>query len=186
MRVVAGKYRGHQLVSFDADHIRPTTDRIKESLFNIIQLYFNEDTIFADCYSGTGSLGIEALSRGAKFVNFIDNNKRSIQILKKNFQKLKIPNSEYRVINSDVIDYFNKFDLSEIGVFLIDPPFTKKIANTSMLALSNNQSLLNGSIIAIESFSNELINDHYKKIKLIRQKKFNDKLLSIFQVCDIG
>jgi 16S rRNA (guanine966-N2)-methyltransferase len=186
MRVIAGKYKGHSLVSFDATHIRPTTDRVKETLFNIIQLSLDEDTIVADCFAGTGSLGIEAISRGARFVYFVEQNKQSIQILKKNLAKLKIPTSQYKILNQDVLQFFQKFDLSGISLYLIDPPFTKQMANTTMSMLSSNSTLKSGSTIAIESLAQETILDQYGSIQLIKRKEFNDKLLSIFQVINVG
>jgi len=186
MRVIGGKYKGHSLVSFDAKHIRPTTDRVKETLFNIIQLYLEEDTIAVDCFAGTGSLGIEALSRGVKFVYFVEQNKQSVQIVKRNLAKLKIPQSSYRVLNQNVLQFFQNFDLSEISLYLIDPPFTKKMANETMIKLSLNSTLKSDSIIAIESQTQETILEQYGSICLVKRKEFNDKLLSIFQVCNVG
>ena len=74
MRIISGKYKGHQLVSFQADHIRPTTDRVKESLFNMIQGEIDGARVL-DLFSGTGSLGLEALSRGAREVIFVEKSK---------------------------------------------------------------------------------------------------------------
>jgi len=71
MRIIAGKYRGHQLVAFKADHIRPTTDRVKETLFNKFQFQI-ADAKVADLFCGTGNLGIEALSRDAQFCTFVE------------------------------------------------------------------------------------------------------------------
>ena len=83
MRIIGGKYKGLYLTNFKADHIRPTTDRVKESMFNILQAQI-EDARVLDLFSGTGNLGIEAISRGARHVTFVEKNKKSIQILKEN------------------------------------------------------------------------------------------------------
>lgn len=185
MRVISGKYKGHQLVSFSAGHIRPTTDRVKETLFNTIQLYLDETSVVADCFSGTGSLGIEALSRGAKFVYFIDDSKKSIQILKKNLDKLKIPKDCYKILNQDVLDFFAKQTLSDIDLYLIDPPFKKKMADTTLDCLSHNSTLKKGAVISIESIAQEPIADEYLTIRLIQRKRFQDKSLSIFEISDV-
>ena len=84
MRIISGKYKGRVLTSFQADHIRPTTDRVKESLFNKWMSLVGEARVL-DLFSGTGNLGIESLSRGASHVDFVELNAKSIIILKKNF-----------------------------------------------------------------------------------------------------
>ena len=83
MRIISGKFKGRSLISFKASHIRPTTDRVKESLFNKIQGE-TEGARVLDLFAGTGSLGLEALSRGAAFVHFVDDSPVSLKILKQN------------------------------------------------------------------------------------------------------
>ena len=85
MRVVAGKYRGKNLASPKDDRVRPTTTRIKETLFNVLQGY-SQDAVVLDLFAGSGALGIECISRGAKEVVFVDNNKDSIELVRKNLQ----------------------------------------------------------------------------------------------------
>lgn len=181
MRVIAGIYKGHQLVSFSADHIRPTTDRVKEALFNILQLEIEDTTRVLDCFSGTGNLGIEALSRGASFVTFVDNHSKSIQILKKNLTKLKILPSQYEIVKSDIFDFIQKNDFSNFHLIFIDPPFTKKMANSVMLEFSKNTSLPQGIFLSIESAASEVIQDSYPHLTLYKRREFGDKILSIFQ-----
>ena len=83
MRIISGKFKGRNLVSFKADHIRPTMDRVKETLFNK-WMHEVDDSLFLDLFSGTGSLGLEALSRGARHVTFVEKSNKSIQIIKEN------------------------------------------------------------------------------------------------------
>ena len=99
MRIVSGKYRGMKLVGFEGRDIRPTADRVKESLFNILR----ESVVGADVldlFCGSGNLGIECLSRGAEFVRFNDISKASITVLKSNLARLKDDN--YAVSNSEI------------------------------------------------------------------------------------
>lgn len=178
MRIIAGKYKGHPLVSFEAGHIRPTTDRVKEALFNILQLDITADTRVADCFSGTGNLGIEALSRGAQHVTFVDDHIKSIQILKANIQKLKIDSTDYLIKKMDIYDFLST-DLTSYNLFLIDPPFTKKMAHKVMQTLSQ-QTLISGTLVAIESAASEEIADEYPGLTLYKRREFGDKTLSIF------
>jgi 16S rRNA (guanine966-N2)-methyltransferase len=178
MRIIAGKYKGHPLVSFEASHIRPTTDRVKEALFNILQFDISADTKVADCFSGTGNLGIEALSRGAQHVTFIDAHTKSIQILKSNLQKLKIESQDYHIKKMDIYSFLDS-DLTTYHLFLIDPPFTKKMAHQVMQTLST-KTLMDGALIAIESAASETIADEYLGLALHKRREFGDKILSIF------
>ena len=88
MRVISGKYKGKTLMGFNIDGTRPTMDRIKESLFGIIQNKI-KDSIVLDLFAGSGSLGIEALSNGAKECYFVDNNIEPINVLNKNIKDMK-------------------------------------------------------------------------------------------------
>ena len=118
MRVIGGKFKGLKLasnnikVSISSEFlIRPTSDRAKETLFNMIQNSFKlrlEDTSFLDCFSGSGSIGIEALSRGSKYVSFIDKEKSSCQLINKNLillsKKNQMENAEVNIYNKDFFD----------------------------------------------------------------------------------
>ena len=84
MRVISGKYKGKNLIGFDIDGTRPTMDRVKESLFGIIQNYI-KDSVVLDLFAGSGSLGIEALSNGASTCYFFDNNIELVNIIKKKY-----------------------------------------------------------------------------------------------------
>ena len=101
MRIISGRFKGHRLVSFKADHIRPTTDHVKESLFNKWNQYIEGSTVL-DLFCGTGNLGFEALSREARFVEFVDSNDKSLRILKENVKKLGIE-SGFHVTKRDAI-----------------------------------------------------------------------------------
>ena len=89
MRIIGGKFRSRVLATFEGDAVRPTADRVKESLFNILSLRFYGARVL-DLFSGTGALGLESLSRGAREVVFNDRSKESVAILKKNIRALKV------------------------------------------------------------------------------------------------
>ena len=126
MRVISGKYKGKNLIGFDIDGTRPTMDRVKESLFGIIQNYI-KDSVVLDLFAGSGSLGIEALSNGASSCYFFDNNIELINIIKKNtidMNGVHIMKSDYKnslelLKNSNI-----KFD-----IIFLDPPYKLKLIN---------------------------------------------------------
>ena len=119
MRVITGAARGRKLEQLSGDDVRPTTDRVKEAVFSIIQFDI-EGRRFLDLFAGSGQMGIEALSRGAAESVFVDNRRESIEIVKKNLSSVKL--SGGRVIQSDSLSFLrsnrNLFDL-----MFLDPPY---------------------------------------------------------------
>lgn len=179
MRIIAGKYRGHQLVAFKADHIRPTTDRVKETLFNKIQFHL-EGANVVDLFCGTGNLGIEALSRDAQFCTFVEKNPKSLNITRQNLEKLKVPSNQYKIVNMDVIAFLKNYQGEAFDIVLADPPFTEKMAHAVMEAASQSSALATHTIMAIESQKKERMEAVYGDLVRYDQKDYGDKYLNLF------
>lgn len=132
MRVISGKSRGKKLVSLEGNNTRPTLDRVKEALFNIIQ--FNvQDAVVLDLFAGTGALGVEALSRGAKEAIFCDKVLDAIKVIKQNvtntnnLDKSIIINKDYK----DVLEILSKQN-KKIDIVFLDPPYKTNLAIESL------------------------------------------------------
>jgi 16S rRNA (guanine966-N2)-methyltransferase len=179
MRIISGKYKGHNLVAFKADHIRPTTDRVKETLFNKL-MFRLEDARVADLFCGTGNLGIEALSRDASFCVFVEKNPKSIAITRQNLEKLKVPAKQYKIINMDVIAFLKDYEGEVFDVILADPPFTEKMAHFVMEAASQSKAFGVNTVLAIESEQKERMEEIYGDIVRFNQKSYGDKFLNMF------
>lgn len=178
MRIISGKYKGHQLVSFSADHIRPTTDRVKESLFNMIQGSM-EGARVLDLFSGTGNLGLEALSRGAQSVLFVEKNRKSIDILEKNIAKLKV-DEPYQILQKDVLKFLQSYQGEPFDLIFADPPFTEAMAHDVMLAADESRVFHPETLMMIESARREKILDDYPHLNRYDVREFGDKFLSFF------
>ena len=124
MRVITGEARGRKLITLEGEDVRPTTDRVKEGMFNIIQFELEGASVL-DLFAGSGQLGIEALSRGAKHCTFVDASNRSIDVVKQN---LKTVGFEKRasVFCGDGKMYV-KLSKDVFDIALLDPPYNKKI-----------------------------------------------------------
>lgn len=133
MRIVGGKYKGRALVEFDGNAIRPTADKVRESLFNILQFRISGASVL-DLFCGTGAIGIEALSRGAKTVVFNDASRESIAVLKKNLNKLKV-SEEYRLQNSDALTFL-KNTTDTFDLVYIDPPYKSDLGGEALKLVS--------------------------------------------------
>jgi len=183
MRVIAGRFRGRQLVSFQAGHIRPTTDRVKESIFNKLQMQ-TADARVLDLFSGTGNLSIEALSRGAAHVTAVELSKKSLQILKKNLDSLQIQKHEIEVIGDDVFRFLKRYEGPPFDIILVDPPFTEKLADQVLGVISElAERLLHAeTVLMIESSKHEVVQDHYQRLERFDVRDYGDKLVSYFQL----
>jgi len=182
MRIISGKYKGHHLVSFQADHIRPTTDRVKESLFNKIQGLV-EDARVLDLFSGTGSLGLEALSRGAREVLFVEKSRKSLQILERNLAKLKVT-EPYQVMQKDVLGFLRGYEGEPFDLIFVDPPFTEKMAHDVLLTADFAAAKLfhPETLLMIESGQGETVLESYSSLVRSDVREFGDKSLSFYRL----
>ncbi|WP_448567760.1 16S rRNA (guanine(966)-N(2))-methyltransferase RsmD [Thalassotalea ganghwensis] len=123
IRVIAGKYRGRKLPVLMSEGLRPTTDRVKETLFNWLMPYI-QDTCCLDCFAGAGSLGFEALSRGAKDVTLLEFDQQVAKQLDQNKQRLEATNC--KVIQTNTLAYLSQPADQHYDIVFIDPPFRKQ------------------------------------------------------------
>lgn len=149
MRIITGKHRGRKIISPTHQGVRPTTDRVKENLFNIIREYIPESTCL-DLFAGTGGLGFECISRGAEKVYFVDSNKDSIKNIKQTAstlgEKPYIILSDYNIALKNFQNQGVKFD-----VIFIDPPYQSMLAEFAINKISEYDLLKDGGIIVWES-----------------------------------
>ncbi len=179
MRIISGKLKGRRLLSFKANHLRPTTDRVKEVIFNKLMMDISGARIL-DLFAGTGNLSIESYSRGAEYICAVEKNAKSIKIIKANLAELNI-SDKIDLLPIDVFSFLKKTVDKPFNIVLVDPPFTQKIADEVMVAISNSNVHKEGTIVVIESTKHEAIEDSYGHLKLIDRKDYGDKFLSFFK-----
>lgn len=151
MKIISGKYKGRTLRGFDINGTRPTMDRVKESLFAMIQVYI-KDSVVLDLYAGSGNLAIEAISNGSKEAYLVDNKKQAINVIKDNIKSLNIDNTN--IINKDAKDALNDFIKDKImfDIIFLDPPYHTDELDKSLSIINDNISLIsNNGIIVCES-----------------------------------
>ena len=186
MRIIGGKYKGLKLRPPDGSKIRPTSDRFKESLFSIIssnKYKINIDNCnVLDICSGAGSLGIEALSRGAISVYFIDKDHRSINLIYKNISKLKIDNkfeNKIKIIKDEAtkaLKYLSKI----FQIVLIDPPYNTNITEKCLFKLKELNLINQDSYIFAESSKAETFN--YEGYQILDIKIYGNSKLTILKL----
>ena len=149
MRVISGSARGTVLHSIEDISTRPTLDRVKESLFNIIQNDI-EDTTVLDLFAWSGAIGIEFLSRRAKQVYFCDKSSKAVAMIEKNLEKTKLKEKAI-VYNKDYIDCINTVKNIKFDIIFLDPPYKEEFALDAIEKISNLQLLKDDGIIIIET-----------------------------------
>lgn len=178
MRVITGKAKGYKLQSPENMDIRPTTDRIKETLFNILSPDLM-DCRFLDLFSGTGAIGIEALSRGAEKVVFADNSIDSIKIIDYNLLHTKLFDKA-KVYNENVLDVIQKLgrEREKFDIIFADPPYSKGYIEEMLNSIKNSNILKGYIVIEHETNENLKIPENFK---IFRQKIYKKTTMTFME-----
>lgn len=176
IRIIAGLHRGRKLPVLMAEGLRPTTDRVKETVFNWL-MPFIQDTNCLDCFAGSGGLGFEALSRGASHVSLIELNKAAAQQLTGN--KILLQANNISVINSDALNFIRK-NSQKFDVVFLDPPFRKNFVEQTALLLNEN-SLADNALIYIEMESEDNNQQLPLNWKLLKEKIAGQVIYRLYQ-----
>ncbi len=151
MRVITGLYKGRKILSPKHEGVRPTTDRVKENIFNVISGYI-PDSIVLDLFAGTGAIGIECLSRGAKEVCFVDSNKDSCKLISDNLRSLNIKAYvSMQDYNTALLQYYKKG--KQFDIIYLDPPYNSIFAESAISKIYEYNLLAPDGIIIWESLS---------------------------------
>ena len=148
MRVISGKARGRKLISPEGLLTRPTTDRVKESIFNIISPYIPAQRVL-DLFAGSGALGIEALSRGSAHCTFVEANKSAMATVKKNIELTRAEDAASTVFG-DALSFLNNCT-GVFDVIFLDPPYSTGLLEKAVRLIKEKNLLAEGGIILCES-----------------------------------
>lgn len=169
MRVITGTARGRRLKELEGMETRPTTDRVKEGIFNIIQFDIEGRKIL-DLFAGTGQLGIEALSRGAANAVFVEQRRDAATLIRENL-KLTQLHERGRVVNGDVLGFLAAAK-ERYDIILIDPPYAENLWETTLRAISRFDILANHGIIVCESPLNQTLPEVLPPYRLHRTYRY--------------
>ena len=176
MRVITGTARGRRLETLEGEDVRPTTDRVKEAVFSIIQ-FETEGRRFLDLFAGSGQMGIEALSRGAKEACFVDSAKKSVAVIKRNLLAARFE-TQSKVFQMDYHSFLamnsDKFDI----VFL-DPPYKTGLLQDSLALVTD--CVRNTGVIIAENPLDEELDEAYGDFLLDRQYRYGKIKISTFR-----
>ena len=153
MRVVGGRFRGQQLVTPAGDATRPTSDRVREAVFNIllhgIDGFTLDEIRVLDLFAGSGALGLEALSRGAAFCLFIDDAVEARGAIRENIEKLRLT-GESKLFRRDATRLGEAAQMGQFGLVFLDPPYGRGLAEPALIALAGGGWLAPGAVVVVE------------------------------------
>jgi 16S rRNA (guanine966-N2)-methyltransferase len=187
MRVIAGKYRGRALRSLRGNDIRPTSDRLRETLFNILTAGNPEalaGTVWLDLFAGTGAVGIEALSRGARQVYFVETSSAAVKVIEQNLQSLGIAQG-YRILRDDLSGVLWRLKREHVSadVVFLDPPYRMQHAyEESLIALADSSPVWAMSLVIAEHEKKFDPGSEFKSLVRVRKLIQGNAVLSFYRI----
>jgi 16S rRNA (guanine966-N2)-methyltransferase len=178
MRVIAGEFKGRNLKSPPSMQVRPTSDRLRETLFNVIAAHV-PDARFLDLCAGSGAVGIEALSRGAAHVTFVDRSRRSCQLIEANLKLCQVPEEQSDIYCSEVTEFLRQDNTDKWDIIFLDPPY--KTDYLRILHILGSLKLFNeGGILIVEHHHKTVLPEAVGKLSRTRVLKQGDSSLSFY------
>ena len=191
MRVIAGQAKGTKLRSIKNTQIRPTLDQVREALFNILGHDLSGE-FFLDLFGGSGAVGIEALSRGAKKVVWVENNRHSQDLIYANLKKCRFEDNDeikasffnWELLKMDAFQAFTVLEKKSLkfDVIYIDPPFADSLYERCLPYLSKSRLLKRESLVVVEHHNKNILQENYGKLSLNDQRLLGDTALSFYSL----
>ena len=178
MRVISGFLKSRVILGDNIEGTRPTMNRVKMSLFSMIN-YKLEGSCCLDLFAGSGSLGIEAISNGAKSCVFVDSNKKCIDVINKNIDNLKIKDN-CTVYLGDYLKILERIKNNKFDIVFLDPPYKMNIVNEVLSFLLKNN-LLNKDAIVVLEYS-DFSSDNIEGYEVIKEKKYGNKFIKVYKL----
>ncbi len=179
--MISGEAKGHKLKTVKGNSTRPTSDRVKESLFNIIAGSVAGACVL-DLYAGTGNLGIEALSRGAKEAVFVDRCRECADVINENLVRTRLLELSTLIVNDvDIAIERLSAEGRRFGVVFLDPPYNKNFVEKTLNYIEKSDIILNGGLVVAEHDINDTVPEETGFIKLLRSERYGDTVLSFYR-----
>lgn len=180
MRIIAGDRRGTKLEAVPGMNTRPTADRVKESLFNIIQMDITGDSRVLDVFAGTGALGLEALSRGAREAVFIEQDPQAFAVLRRNIAKCRCEDRAH-VLKGDALSLLATLQGQQFDLILLDPPYQKNLYAAVLFSVLKYHLLSDYGILVSEHSKTVPFSWDDERLNLYKSRSYGETVLNFFQ-----
>lgn len=181
MRIIGGEYRSRLIAMPKGTDIRPTQDRVREAIFNILGDISGKSVL--DLFAGSGAFGLEALSRGAAHATFVENNSRCLMTIEENIESLNIPDSRYAVLRGSVFAVMPRLekDGNRYDIIFLDPPYHKDMAKNCLININYYDILSELGLVVAEHFKREPLETGYDTMEMVTERNYGDTLVTIYR-----
>jgi len=179
MRVIAGKAKGHHLKVPKGTYVRPATDLVRGAIFSILETTTSNWEIVLDLFSGSGALGIEALSRGAGWVDFVENEPRCCDIIRQNLEKTKLA-AQAHVYCCSVAKALSFLD-KEYSIIIMDPPYSNSSIGSVINQLADSRLIGTDTIVVVTHSPHLSLNSAYGVLNLVKERRHGDSCIAVYQ-----
>jgi 16S rRNA (guanine966-N2)-methyltransferase len=180
MRVITGTAKGHKLKGPPDNQTRPMLDRVKESLFTILTNYDVIEGRVLDLFAGTGSLGIEFLSRGAAWVDFVEQRAVMCRIIRENLQHTRL-SERARVYQTSVDAFIGQVHAAPYAIIMMDPPYASPTIETTIAAIAASDLVRDGTVLVVGHWPRLTLQESYGALTLLTSRRLGDSSFSIYE-----
>ncbi|MDP3803975.1 MAG: 16S rRNA (guanine(966)-N(2))-methyltransferase RsmD [Candidatus Omnitrophota bacterium] len=181
MRIIGGEYRSRLIQMPKGIEVRPTQDRVREAIFNILGDINGK--VVLDLFAGSGAFGLEALSRGASHVTFVENNSRCLAVIEENVGSLNIPDSKSYIARGSVLSLLPKMqrDGNKYDIIFLDPPYHKDMARKCLINIDYRDILPQFGLVVAEHFKKDSLEADLDTLETMTERKYGDTLVTIYR-----
>jgi len=179
MRIIAGRAKGHQLKVAKGNITRPATDLVRGAIFSILETTTSDWSQVLDLFSGSGALGIEALSRGAGWVDFVEREPRCCDIIRQNLGKTRLT-AQARVYCCSVAKAISFLD-KEYGIILMDPPYSNLSIGNMVAQLATSKLVGTNSVVVVIHSPHLALDLTYVPLNLVKERRHGDSCIAIYK-----
>jgi 16S rRNA (guanine966-N2)-methyltransferase len=182
MRIIGGEFRSRLIEMPKGVEIRPTQDKVRQAIFNVLGNNLSGASIL-ELFAGSGAFGIEAISRGARHVTFVDNNSICIKTIEKNLQSLDIPEEKYEITWANAISLFPRLskESNQYDLIFLDPPYYKNIARKCLSNIDAYDILTPRGLVVVEHFKKDRLDLDLNNLVPEKEKQYGDTIISLFR-----
>jgi len=185
MRIIGGEYKSRQIAMPKGIEIRPTQDKVREAMFNILGDVSGKAVL--ELFAGSGAFGIEAISRGARSVTFVDNNFRCAQTIRTNLESLGVDKSKYTIIKGDALKFPARAgqagagNLVKFDIVFMDPPYYKDMAKKCLINIDAYDIVSRTGLVLAEHFKKDALDAQLKGLFFVDERRYGDTIITIYK-----
>lgn len=182
MRIIGGEYKSRIISIPKGVEIRPTQDKVRGAIFNILGDVSGKNVL--ELFAGSGAFGIEAISRGAKSVTFVDNNFRCAQTIRSNLESLGVNDSKYEIIRANALSILPRLARNEekFDIIFLDPPYYKGIAKNCLINIDSYDIIAPVGLVIIERFKKDALDVELERLLFMDERRYGDTLITMYAV----